>query len=205
MNRRLAFSDNLIPTQVNAMAYDIPAFQHIPGPNSRVGYADDPYLSPNAIQQAFNTKAQSSVKLTRPATTTAMYDPFLIEPTRKPVVDLRGHSVEELARAANVSVDTIKMAIKRREQFLLEQKLKDQQVKFLEQYNFDVNGLDVQPTAATPKQPIRRPTTARTTATTSLATSTTTSPPRPTPNVHGNHKVGGGLANRLFSEQYNSI
>lgn len=83
--------------------------------------------------------------------------------------------------AANVSVDVIKVAIKRREQFLLEQKLKEQQqLNFLENYNIDNNGLDPQP--VTPKI-IRRPTTVRTT------TSTTTTTPKPRPQSHKGHKV----------------
>lgn len=39
-----------------------------------------------------------------------------------PQVDLKGHTVEELAVAANVSVDTIKTAIKMRQQQLLLEK-----------------------------------------------------------------------------------
>lgn len=180
MNRRLAFADNLVPTQVNAMAYDIPSFQTIPSPNARVGQAS-PYHSPNAIQPVeFKDKyAAYGAKPENPA----FYDPFLPEPTRKPLVDLRGHSVEELAKVANVSVDTIKIAIQRREQYLLQQQLKETQLKMLESYNFDTNGLDSLP--QTPK-PIRRPTTTKPTTTT---TTTTTTTPRSMGNIHVGHKV----------------
>lgn len=179
MNRRLAFADNLVPTQINAMAYDIPSFQTIPSPNARVGQAG-PYASPNAIQPVqFKDTSSKFAGFTAKPENPGFYDPFLAEPTQKPLVDLRGHSVEELAKVANVSVDTIKAAIHRREQFLLQQQLRDSQLKMLESYNFDTNGLDSAP--QTPK-PIRRPTTIKT-------TTTTTTTPRPDVNIHVGHKV----------------
>lgn len=95
-NRRLAFSDNLVPTQVNAMAYDIPAFQHIPNPLERVGISDN-YISPNMVS-SFNSKSdresQTGQIYFEPTNPTPIYDPFLIEPTKKPLVDLRGHTME---------------------------------------------------------------------------------------------------------------
>lgn len=179
MNRRLAFADNLVPTQVNAMAYEIPSFQTIPSPNARVGQAGS-YASPNAIQPVeFKDKYSYSAKPESPN----FYDPFLPEPTRKPLVDLRGHSVEELAKVANVSVDTIKTAIRRREQFLLQQQLKESQLKMLENYNFDTNGLDSLPMPKAAQKPLRRPTTTTTT------TTTTTSRPQRATNMHLGHKV----------------
>lgn len=188
MNRRLAFADNLVPTQVNAMAYDIPSFQTIPSPsaNSRIGQSQSnshPYHSPNAIQPVeFKDLKYSAFAAAKPESP-SLYDPFLPEPTRKPLVDLRGHSVEELAKVANVSVDTIKLAIKRREQFLLQQQLKDTQLKLLENYNFDTNGLDAVPQT---KKPLRRPTTTTTTTTTTTA--------RPSNmNIHLGHKVCCGI------------
>lgn len=180
MNRRLAFADNLVPTQVNAMAFDIPSFQTIPSPNARVGQAGA-YHSPNAIQPVEFKETGKYSGLTAKPENPAFYDPFLAEPTRKPLVDLRGHTVEELAKVANVSVDTIKAAIRRREQFLLQQQLKQSQLKMLENYNFDTNGLDSLP--QTPK-PIRRPTTVKPTTTT-----TTTTTPRTNVNNHVGHKV----------------
>lgn len=177
MNRRLAFADNLVPTQVNAMAYDIPSFQTIPSPNARVGVAG-PYVSPNAIQPV-DFKDTKFAGLTAKPESPTFYDPFLPEPTKKPLVDLRGHTVEELARVANVSVETIKMAIKRREQFLLQQQLKESQLKMLENYNFDTNGLDS--VAPQTSKPLRRPTTTTTT--------TTTTTQRAVTNLHVGHKV----------------
>lgn len=179
MNRRLAFADNLVPTQVNAMAYDIPSFQTIPSPNARVGQAS-PYHSPNAIQPV-EFKDKYSAYGAKPENPN-FYDPFLPEPTRKPLVDLRGHSVEELAKVANVSVDTIKVAIKRREHFLLQQQLKETQLKMLENYNFDTNGLDSLPQTPSPRP--RRPTTTKMTTTT-----TTSTTPRSLGNMHVGHKV----------------
>lgn len=185
MNRRLVFADNLVPTQVNAMAYDIPSFQTIPSPNARVGQSNaGPYHpSPNSIQSTtdFKDAAKYAPYAPKPQ---ALYDPFLSEPTKRPLVDLRGHSVEELAKVANVSVDTIKAAIRRREQYLLQQQLKDSQIKMLENYNFDTNGLDPLPQTQTQK-PLRRPTTKATTTT----TTTTSTTPRPKTNMHAGHKV----------------
>lgn len=39
-----------------------------------------------------------------------------------PIIDLKGHTIEELASFANVSVDVIKMAIKMREQQMMTKK-----------------------------------------------------------------------------------
>lgn len=186
MNRRLAFADNLVPTQVNAMAYDIPSFQTIPSPNARVGQAAGSYLSPNAIQPVEFKDINKYSGFTAKPENPAFYDPFLAEPTRKPLVDLRGHTVDELAKVANVSVDTIKAAIRRREQFLLQQQLKDSQIKMLESYNFDTNGLDSLPQT---QKPLRRPTTTKATTTTTMTTPTTPTTPRANVNMHVGHKV----------------
>lgn len=99
-------------------------------------------------------------------------DPMPLPPSNKlPVIDLMGHSVEELAAAANVSVDIIKSAIYMRQQELLA----------------------AQQAAAYHKLMIEQPKTAITTPT---ITTTTTTTPRPIIKkpIGGGNKVNYFLA-----------
>lgn len=94
-----------------------------------------------------------------------------------PKVDLRGHTVEELARVANVSVETIQNAIKMRQQQLL---LEQQTAMYQHQ-------LEVLRAAAPRLSPTRAPTKAPTTTTTT--TTTTEAPTTPKYVISGGSKV----------------
>lgn len=104
-----------------------------------------------------------------------------------PQVDLRGHTVEELAKAANVSVETIQNAIRMRQQQLM-----------LEQQSALYKQLDQSKTIS-PTRPPTRPTTKTTT------TTTTTPPPPTTPKyvMNGGSKVKSESINCL--ETLNNI
>lgn len=95
-----------------------------------------------------------------------------------PEVDLRGHTVEELALVANVSVATIKNAIKMRQQQLV---LEQQAIQYQQQ-------MEMLKAAAPRLSPTRAPTRPPTTTTT---TTTTTSSPPTTPKyvISGGSKV----------------
>lgn len=96
-----------------------------------------------------------------------------------PEVDLRGHTVEELALVANVSVATIQNAIKMRQQQLV---LEQQASQYQQQ-------LEILKAAAPRLSPTRPPTRPPTTTTT---TTTTTPLPPTTPRyvISGGSKVG---------------
>lgn len=90
-----------------------------------------------------------------------------------PQVDLRGHTVEELAKVANVSVETIQNAIRMRQQQML-----------LEQQSALYHQMDISKATA----PTRPPTRPKTTTTTTTTT-TTQAPTTPKYVISGGNKV----------------
>ncbi|GAB0088900.1 uncharacterized protein DMENIID0001_033640 [Sergentomyia squamirostris] len=100
-----SIQDNLIPSDV----YNIPAFQTLHKTPARSPY--DSHLDRKFDVTKKNTVYAQSV-------IDESHKSIIIDnsvPTTRPKVDLMGHTVEELAAVANVSVDAIQAAIRQRE------------------------------------------------------------------------------------------
>ncbi|XP_059610299.1 uncharacterized protein LOC132257425 [Phlebotomus argentipes] len=135
-----AIQDNLIQPDI----FNIPTFQSL---NSQVDRKFDVSKKSTVLTQAIQDEG---LKSTIPTVT-------------RPKVDLMGHTVEELAAVANVSVEAIQAAIRQREF----------QIALQQQANMEA---------------IRLKTSTTTTTTTTTTTSTTRRPP-PAKRHHHGHKV----------------
>jgi hypothetical protein len=101
-------------------------------------------------------------------------------PPELPVFDLRGHTLEELAAAANVNVTTIKAAIEMRQRQLLEKQ--EQEMMFMQQLQRQQQHLMATQTAKS---------TTSTTTTTTRRPTTTLKPRSKYPVAISGHKVIG--------------
>lgn len=153
-NQHIVYKDNNISVQ------KVPAFHAMPESVSRI--------STGPVIQVDNKLSEPTIKnsiVTVPSRSDVTKGTTVVDG-----VDLMGHTVEELAAAANVSVEVIKEAIRVRKQELLAQQQYQKQQ------------------AAIVQAQIIAAQNAKTT-TTSTTTSTTTPRPRRYP-THNGHKVG---------------
>lgn len=176
-----------VPISPLANAFKVPAFQAMPSSVTRVSGGQIVQLSPNSIIE------HNSIK--REDTKPPQHEISLAKPV--PTVDLKGHTVEELAAVANVSVDAIKRAIDLRQKQLIADQEVEMRRQLVEQEALQEEEIAKQLALYRyEQQQFLATSTPPTTVPITTTTTTTTTTPRPTTakriNTTPKARLGGG-------------
>uniref|UniRef100_A0A336NAY7 CSON012246 protein n=1 Tax=Culicoides sonorensis TaxID=179676 RepID=A0A336NAY7_CULSO len=115
----IQMSHNVSPTRsINVPSTYYPRFQNLPPSISRISSGPVVQFDKNHIQSMVSPHAHSFVAPQKTRLTNRVYTE---EQPTVPTVDLKGHTIEELAAAANVSVEVIQQAIYQKQKKLEEE------------------------------------------------------------------------------------